>query len=328
MVALRPALLAAPLAAVVIAVVGCGGDDGGSERATAPEKTPAPVSFPSPGGRGLEELISGLGEQGPVLAAAVSELEPGRNRFGFGLFDRARKQISEAPAALYLAPKAGGPAQGPFRARWESMVTEPQFRSKSVATDPDAAVAVYVTDVETSRPGDYYVLALLQLDGRLVPTTAAEVRVVRDSKVPEVGERAPKISTPVAADVKDIADIETREPPDSMHEVDFADAIGKKPVVLVFSTPALCQSRVCGPVVDVTEQVKAAHEGDDIAWIHMEVYRDNDLKKGFRPQLEAFNLRTEPWVFTFDRTGKVAARLEGAWSAKELESAVQAATRS
>lgn len=323
----RPALLAAPFAAVALLVAGCGGDDDGGERAAAPKKMPAKVEFPAPNGRGLEQLIQGLGAQGPVLAASTSEVEPGRSRFGFGLFDRARKQIQQAPAALYLAPKSGGPATGPFVARWNSMETEPRFRSKSVATDPDAAASVYTSQIEVRRPGAYYALVLLELDGRLVPTTAAEVRVVRDSKIPEVGERPPRISTPTGDDVKDISEIETREPPDTMHDVDFADVVGKKPVVLVFSTPALCQARVCGPVVDIAEQVKSAHEGEDIAWVHMEVYRDNNLKKGFRPQLEAFNLQTEPWAFIVDRRGRIAARLEGAWSAEDLETGLKAAIR-
>ena len=42
-----------------------------------------------------------------------------------------------------------------------------------------------------------------------------------------------------------------------MHDVDFADALGKKPVVLLFATPLLCQSRVYGPVADIAEEVKA-----------------------------------------------------------------------
>ena len=318
----------AAVGAVLIALAGCGGDDGESAGSPAPEKAPAAkVDFPDPAGRGLQELIQGLGRQGPVLAASTSEVEPGRTPFGFGLFDRTRKQISDAPVALYFAPKAGGAARGPFVARWESMKTEPQFRSKSVATDPDAAVSVYRSEVDLPRAGEWYALGLLQLDGRLVPTTAAEVRVIRDSKVPEVGEKPPRISTPTGDDVKSISEIETRDPPDTMHDVDYADVVGKKPVVLVFSTPALCQARVCGPVVDITEQVKADHEGEDIAWIHMEVYRDNDLNEGFRPQLTAWKLQTEPWAFTLDRSGKVAARLEGAWSPSELEEAVQAAVR-
>jgi len=315
------------LAAVALVVAACGGDEGEPAESSAPAKTPAEVDFPAPNGRSLEQLIQGLGAQGPVLAAASSEVEPGRSRFGFGLFDRTRKQIQEAPAAIYIAPKAGGPAAGPFVARWYSMKTEPQFRSKSVATDPDAGLSVYASDIEVPRAGDYYALALLELDGRLVPTTAAELKAVRDSKVPEVGEKPPKISTPTGDDVKDISEIETREPPDTMHDVDFADVVGKKPIVLVFATPSLCQARVCGPVVDIAEEVKAKRQGEDIAWIHMEIHEDNDLRKGFREQLLRWNLRTEPWAFTLDRSGRIAARLEGAWGAAELDSAVDAAVR-
>jgi hypothetical protein len=112
-----------------------------------------------------------------------------------------------------------------------------------------------------------------------------------------------------------------------MHDTDFADVVGRKPVILLFATPALCQSRVCGPVVDVAEQVKAAHQGEDVAWIHQEVFRDNELENGYHQQLLDFGLQTEPWLFAIDRRGRVAARLEGAFSAAELERAVTAATR-
>ena len=50
--------------------------------------------------------------------------------------------------------------------------------------------------------------------------------------------------------------------------------LGKKPVVLLFATPALCQSRVCGPVTDAAEQVKQEF-GDRVAFIHQEVYNNN-----------------------------------------------------
>ena len=67
-----------------------------------------------------------------------------------------------------------------------------------------------------------------------------------------------------------------------MHDVDFADVVGKEPVVLLFATPALCQSRVCGPVVDVAEQVKR-DRGDDAAFIHMEIYEDNNAAAAAPP---------------------------------------------
>jgi hypothetical protein len=124
----------------------------------------------------------------------------------------------------------------------------------------------------------------------------------------------------------DLSKIDTRDPHDDMHDVDYADALGSRPIAIVFATPALCQSRVCGPVVDIAEQVRHETPGD-VAWIHMEIYNDNDLKKGFRPQLAAYNLQTEPWAFTIGRDGRIAARLEGAYSARELKEAVAAASR-
>jgi len=109
-----------------------------------------------------------------------------------------------------------------------------------------------------------------------------------------------------------------------MHEDNFADVVGRRPIMLLFATPALCQSRVCGPVVDVAEQVKASHKGD-AAFIHMEIYNENEVEKGFRPQVGAYKLPTEPWAFAIGRDGKVVARLEGAFSDRELKDAVQAA---
>ena len=146
-------------------------------------------------------------------------------------------------------------------------------------------------------------------------------------KVPDVGEKAPVIDTPTVASVGgDVKKIDTRLPPSSLHAENFRDVVGKKPVVLLFATPALCQTRVCGPVVDVAEQVKA-ERGKDAEFIQMEIFRDNDVKKGYRPQVRAYNLPTEPWVFAIDKDGKVAARIEGPYSAAELERAVDAATK-
>jgi hypothetical protein len=138
-----------------------------------------------------------------------------------------------------------------------------------------------------------------------------------------VGTAPPRIHTPTITEVGgNAAAIDTRLPPSSMHDVDFADVLGKEPVVLLFATPQLCQSRVCGPVVDLAEQVKANASNSDVAFIHMEVFRDNRIDKGIRPQMAAFHLQTEPWLFTFDKEGRVAARLEGAFSERELTDAI------
>ena len=296
-----------------------------------------PVSFPRPGGKSLAELRKGFGP-GPVLSPSVSILDPGRNRFGFGLFDRARRQIAEAPAALYFAPAAGGKVSGPFPARFEWLKVKPQFQSRNVAEDPDAARSLYVADLKFPKSGRYEILGAVRLDDRLVAASRVQVEVYRKEPVPKVGDPAPEIDTPTKASVGgDVAKIDTRVPPDDMHEVDYADALGERPIVLLLATPALCQSRVCGPVVDIAQQVKASYKGD-AAFIHMEIYKDNEIKPGclegrrplsdcYRPQVLAFKVATEPWLFTIDRQGRVAARIEGAFSESELEKAVHAASR-
>jgi hypothetical protein len=319
-------LIAAALFACAL-LAGCGGGDDDDSAAPPPAKA---EDFPSAQGKTLAQLRSELGKGGPVLAPSVSQLTTGDNRFGFGLFDRSRAQIADATVALYVAPAGGGPASGPYTARYESLDVRPQYQSRQTASDPTAAKSVYVADIPFKEPGQYDLLGIARVNGKLVAATSAApgLQVVdeADDPIPGKGDPAPRINTPTEADAGgDLASIDTRIPPSSMHANDFADVVGKKPVVLLFATPQLCQSRVCGPVVDIAEQVKADTGGDDVEFIHMEVFRDNDIAKGLRPQLNAYNLQTEPWVFAIDRNGKVAARLEGAYSVAELEQAVKQA---
>jgi len=323
-------MIAAVLAAAALMAGGCGGggDDNGGAADTPPPPA-RPEDFPKARGKTIQQLSRQYGSGGPVLAASVSQLELGRNRFGFGLFDRSRNQVTDVPVALYVAPARGGPATGPFVARWESLKVAPQFQSRTVANDPDAARSVYAADVKFDKPGDYQILGLARFDDRLVAATPAEpvVRVARRSAVPDVGDTAPRIHTPTKASVGgDLKKIDTRDPPDDMHDVDFANVLGKQPVVLVFATPLLCQSRVCGPVVDIADQVRAKR-GKEADFIHMEIYTDNQVEKGFRSQVLSWHLPTEPWLFTIDRNGIIRARIEGAFSVAELNKAIDAAVK-
>jgi hypothetical protein len=308
---------------------GCGGDDSSSGDQQAPPAAKA-NDFPKPNGKSMAELLKGVGGNGPVLAPSGLELRTGKHRFGFALFTPAREQITDASVAVYAAPAGGGPASGPHLARWESLEVTPQFQSRQTASDPDAAKSIYTAEIPFDKPGQYDLVGIARIGGKLVAATTPSAGVVvkkeSDDPIPAVGTRPPRIHTPTLAEVGgDVASIDTRLPPSSMHDADFADVLGKKPVVLLFATPQLCQSRVCGPVVDVAEQVKG-NANDDVEFIHMEVFRNNRIDEGIRPQMAAFHLQTEPWLFVFDRSGKVAARIEGAFSERELEQAISKAT--
>jgi hypothetical protein len=169
----------------------------------------------------------------------------------------------------------------------------------------------------------------VKLDDRLVATSPISLPVPPKSKdpVPDIGQRPPRIHTPTVASVAgDVSKIDTRDPPDDMHKVDFASVLGKKPIVLVFATPALCQSRMCGPVTDMAYQVEHEHPGQAV-FIHMEIYNDNDPNKGYRPQFNQFHLPSEPWIFAIDRKGKIADRIDGAATVPAIETAFKAAVK-
>ncbi len=329
------ALLALACAAATIPAAGCGGTGGGGGGASSPNATPPPAppavaaaehprasEFPAANGRSLRALAGRLGA-GPQVALATTAYTPGGNRLAFGVIDRSGAFLY-GDTAVYVARGADAPARGPYLAPADSLLVRPPFRSQTSAGD--TVQAVYHAEVPLPRAGGWLLLVVTRGHGTLLGGVAS-VEVARSSPIPAVGDRAPRVHTPTLASVGgDAAKIDTRIPPDRMHDVDLADVLGRRPVALLFATPALCRSRVCGPVTDEAVQLQSAY-GGRIAFIHNEVYVGNDPAKGLRPQLRAYGLTTEPWLFAIDRHGRIAARLEGAFGIDEFRAALQAALR-
>jgi hypothetical protein len=350
----RAAVAAACLPAFLpLLLAGCGGGSDGTTGSSSAsvESRPAPPKsdFPNAKGKTLEEVLEAAeGPSSLVVSPAALVFFKGVNRYPFGVFERDRTQVGDAEVALYFAhvpnPIAKGgapsptatreeqtkareePAIGPFPAKVESMQTQPAFRAQTTISDPDAASVVYSTRVDFPAEGEWAVGALIRKDGKLTATLLPTAEVGIHEKVPEVGERAPLIHTPTPADVGgDVSKITTRIPPDTQNRVDYADVYGKKPIVLLFATPQFCESRVCGPVVDIAEQVKEDY-GDKAAFIHMEIYNDNDPSKQVRPQVRAFHLPNEPWLFAIGRDGRIKDTIEGAFGVEELTRVVKGLT--
>lgn len=314
-----------PFVAVLIAalVAACGGADRGSAPAPQPEPSGRPADFPRAHGGTVEDIQAVKGRS-VVFRPTVKVLKKGVNRYGFALYDVAGKQILGAAVALYTAHKDGKGLRGPYIARSESLKVDGPFQSRTTSADPSAAKAIYVADLPFRRWGDQIVMAIARLDGRLVMTSPYSADVTRKGmQPPNVGERAIRVHTRTLADVGgDAAKIDTRIPPATdLLQDDLYDVIGKRPVVITFATPALCQSRVCGPVVDIVEEAKA-RAPSTVAFIHQEIYQDNEVRRGVQGPVAAWRLPTEPWTFVIDRRGRIAARFEGAFSLGELQRAI------
>jgi hypothetical protein len=318
---LTPRPLLALTCSLGILLTGCGGSDEDSSR-----PAPAATEFPSAKGRTIEDLMqrSGAKPSKLVIAPAAQVFDVGENRYSFGVFTLGQEQVSDADVALYFAKDAEGPVLGPLPAQVTSLETKPAYRASGAGGPAEATTVYVVPKVDFDRKGPWQAIAMLKgKEGLEVSRVTSSPVVGGFPQIPQVGERAPVVHTPTAADVGgDLAKIDTRVPPDQMHEVDYADSVGRKPVVLVFATPALCQSRVCGPVVDVAQQVADSHR-DQADFIHMEIWNDNEIGKGPRSQVQAFNLESEPWTFLIDRNGIVRERIEGAYGVPELEAAMR-----
>src|SRR3954453_19905777 len=303
----------------------CGGPRGAQAPPPQPEPTARPADFPRARGKTLDDLKAESGRSLVFTPTTVTALRKGMNRYGFALYDVAGKQVTGAQVALYTAREDGTAVHGPYIARSEALTVSGPFRSRTTAAGVNAAKAVSVAEVPSHRSGGQIVAAMAKLDGRLTMANAFTADVGRHPNgPPDVGDRAIAVHTRTLADVGDDAsEIDTRVPPATdLLKTDLADVVGKKPVVITFATPALCQSRVCGPVVDIVEQAKAKAPAG-VAFIHQEIYKDNHFAPGnVQGPVAAWRLQTEPWTFVIAKSGRIAARFEGPFSLGELQRAI------
>ena len=320
------------VALIGIAVSGCG-DDGGPkapegvkqsvfERQLKDAQQVSPADFPAGGDKSLRQLAA-MAKAGPQAGLATSVFVAGQNRLAFGVLD-AKRRFVYGKTAVYVGRSPSSRAQGPYAAPADSLVTEGRYPSRQAATEDGPLAAIYAAKVRFKRPGRYAVLVLTKIANGLLGATT-DITVRRDTPIPAVGQRPPPVSTDTVASAGGEKAVDTRIPPaPELHQTNLKDVLGKRPTALLIATPQLCQSRVCGPVVDIELQLKQKY-GDRMAFIHQEVYVDNKLDKGLRPPLKKLGLQTEPWLFTFDGNGRVAARLEGSFGVRAFEQAINAA---
>jgi hypothetical protein len=132
------------------------------------------------------------------------------------------------------------------------------------------------------------------------------------------------------ADARGVTPICTRADPCPLHATTEAEALqAGGPVVLMISTPAYCQTAVCGPVLDlVLEQVPSL---PGATFVHAEVYNDptagaDPASAGTTPAVDAFGLTFEPSLFVAGADGIVTARLDNVFDRVELAEALATAT--
>lgn len=320
------------------AMSGCGS---GGESGAVSEAGPAAIAaankvnladFPQTDGKKTFAQIqkeANAQQDANLLPAANDFVEGRENRLPFGLFDVDRAPIW-GPTVMYFSAGTNEPATGPIVVKAHDLQVPEEFRSKTSESDYGTiGNGFYAATFKAPALKKLNVLTLTNASGGM-QAAATGLVLVKDDPAPAPGEKVPAVDTPTLESVGgDASKIDTRVPPDTMHDISLKDALPlakkqNKPIVLIFATPALCASRVCGPVVDVASEVQAK-EGGNVIWIHNEIYKENDVNKGYLPQVKRFGLTSEPFTFVISPQGKVVAQLQGPFVASELEAAIQKA---
>jgi hypothetical protein len=299
----RVAALTAVLAVAVTA--GCGGSDGSSNPTTSTSE--ASVLAPS-------WAASLLGKPGPegALVMSTADYGPGENRVGFLLVGTNGALIAAPKATLYYRPVTNGPTRAVPANKLPIGVRD---------RTGDEVPAIWAARLRFPQAGKYWIV--IQPQGtRFQGFQILDVQ--ERSKAPALGQTAPASENPTTAS-RPAAKITTARPPDTaLLRYTVADSLEQHvPFVVVFATPEFCQTRTCGPTVEVVDAVRKRFERRGIRFIHIEVYEDNNPAMGVNRWMREWSLPSEPWVFVVGADGMIRDRFEGAVSVIELERAVR-----
>lgn len=305
----RPA--AALLALGCLVLAGCGGSKSGAPSSTSTSSSAAPPA-------GSLEALWRSTKQSVGIVEGSSDYQPGKNRVSFLVVDSQSEVITTPTARIWVATSLGARPYEQTLARSEP-IGVPGGDSAGIGS-------IFVTHVRLPKPGKYWLLAA-PVGGTRSISALGNLVVGKTPDAPAVGAHAIASNTPTMASTHGkLALLSTATHPDPrLYRLSVAQALERHvPFVLTFATPKFCQSRTCGPVVDVVDAVAKKLAATPVRFIHVEIYTDNDPAKGFNRWVKQWNLPNEPFTFVVDRKGIVRAKLSGAFSVGELESTIRA----
>src|SRR5438105_5913162 len=297
--------------ALVLAAAACGGSSSGTTKKCTPSSS-----------------IDGLrcGAVRVSMLQAQSELTTGKNLFSFGLVTAQGQLIEGGAPQVWAATDPAAHPLGPFPATFYRFTADDKFKD-SAPRSP--LTGFYAAEVDLPSPGSWIFAAVASTGSQKAAGTGA-MKVVTNPAAPAVGSKAISVKTPVATTLAGLRQIDTRNPPSTMHYISLDKALmNGKPTVVVFSTPLLCTSMMCGPVTDEVYAVFFDVGKQRANFIHVEEFLPGPklqpppaTEANQSPPFKAWHLLTEPWVFVIDRHGIIRARFEGPVVASQIEAAL------
>lgn len=281
---------------------------GGILAACGQDGEEGPSGAESPAGRISTQTSAGEEQTLSVINASFETLAGTDRRFAFGVATNDNVPVRDAELDVRLRDLEGNELAGPFPATF---------------VDAGGLLGVYLTRIDVPDPGPVLVVVR---DGDDVGEMALHVVAPEDSRVAVPGQAATVAATPTVDEPMGMAELCTQRPDAcGMHEVSLDEALAEgRPVVLLFATPAYCQTAACGPAVAELDAIHEEGDWGDVAFIHVEIYNDAGQTVA-EPVLE-WDLPSEPWVFAIATDGTIVDRMDTVLLPAEMEQMAAALT--
>ncbi len=231
---------------------------------------------------------------------------------------------------------------------WPDVSAHVRFRNATDATaapiDVDGffiwvsvgARGAFVFDASFPSAGPWDATITLTRNGAVEGSAEFPLAVQERGTTPAVGEPAPSVHTPTAADAGGfLANITTDVFPDPRFYRESVDQLlaEHKPFVLVFYSPAYCPTTACGPLLKYLKVI--ADEFPTMSFVHVEPHVMTnygnrlvpDWSTGnleFNAAAKAYGIPVEPFVFVVDSQGLVSASFELIVGSDEMRAAIRA----
>lgn len=255
------------------------------------------------GGGQVASTTTTAGQPLNLVLGSFQVLAGSEQRVAFGVLDGQKPVGSDAKVEIAFAASDAEPAAFASATR----------RDEGIKERP-----LYVAHHTFAAPGVYTATAKV---GRRTAEAAVQVIDPAASQVPVPGKPLPPVATPTTADARGVNPICTQTPACPWHDVSLDAALAEgRPIALLVATPALCQSAVCGPVLDILLELKSEFESS-VRFLHAEVFTDN-TGKTTTAAVQALRLENEPFLFLAGRDGVVRDRFDGPYDREEARLAL------
>ncbi len=297
------------LALAALLVVGCGQTDESPEAVQdaeiadpeqRPDRTPLVEGPRSP--EGLQAILG------------TGDLGVGVNRVGF---------VITSPDGFVVEPEVTVTTS--YRTRPDSPGEVKETVQAELQPWPYGNRGLYVAQLEFDHAGDWGLD--IAVGERMVQLF---FEVLDSPSAVAVGELAVASKTRIFADVESIEQLTTGSLGDpDFYQITLAEAVQSgDPTVVVFASPAFCTNAVCGPQVEVLQELKDEYAGQ-ASFIHVDFYDNPDEIQGdldrarISPVVLEWGLPSIEWTFVIDREGIVSDRFEGFATYAEVEDALK-----